>query len=683
MSTTQPAVILRQLEQTGAADVELLARFTATKDAPAFAELVRRYGALVLGVCRRVTGHPQDAEDAFQATFLVLAQKASTLRSGVPLGSWLHGVAYRVAWRARRSAVRRRAREVPVSVMPEPHAPAPTSAMPELTPILDEELAALPACYRDAIVLCDLQGASREEAAAALSIPEGTLSSRLANGRKKLAARLMKRGVSLSVAALATSIATAQASVTVPNELLTRTCGLVADYAAGGALPSSLARLADGGFTVRKMLMIGTLMMVAVAGAVFAARPRDGAPPIDSPKPLVIAQNPEADLQPEPKPEPKPAPDPKPGDKVSFTTKPRLIQTLDVRLKPISEVSWRNDGHFLLVQGVGTDAGTKDQNMAIVLPDVLNPRGVRKVEFPLHRSNSVARFLPDNKTIVADRREYELLSGRHRLYFYEVVSISDWGLRREVELEATDISSYVFAPDCKTFRTMRQERDDKGTPTKLEVLEVDAATGKTGKSFLKVDYENFLYGRNYLSPDAKRLAVPDKELTKITVYDVDRGVKLSEYKFPAEDLAVRPSFSNLEFSQDGRLLVVQRSVGQTVVVNTDTGEALPPLEMLEKARTSPHPHAFSGDGRLLALACSEYQEPKPKKGTPFDPNNFGPPKTFLTVWDTQTGKVLKMWPRTPRVAFCPTRPVLAILEPNGEYETRVGFWDFSAEVEKK
>src|ERR1044071_6372803 len=144
MNAARPAEILRRLERadgTGTTDAELLARFVATRDADAFAELVRRHGPLVLGVCRRVTGHPQDAEDAFQATFLVLAKKAGGLRNAALLGNWLYGVAFRVAWRARRAASRRRAREVPVAVLPEPHAPPPPPAQPELAPILDEELA--------------------------------------------------------------------------------------------------------------------------------------------------------------------------------------------------------------------------------------------------------------------------------------------------------------------------------------------------------------------------------------------------------------------------------------------------------------------------------------------------------------------------------------------------------------
>ena len=368
MNAARPAEILRRLERAGGAadaDAELLARFAATRDAAAFAELVRRHGALVLGVCRRVTGNPQDAEDAFQATFLVLAQKAGSLTNAALLGNWLYGVAFRVAWRAKRSALRRRTREVPVAVLPDPPAPAPAPTMPEFAPILDEELAALPACYRDAIVLCDLRGASREEAAVALGIPEGTLSSRLANGRKKLAARLTKRGIALSITAVPLALVEAQAGIVVPNDLLTKTCGLVAGWAGGGAVPSPLARLAEGGFNVRKMLVLGAVMVVAVAGAVFAAHPRE-APPADPPKPPVVVAEKEAE-PPQPKEEPKPADKP-----VAYTSSPRLVDGWDVQISNGYGL-WSPDGTTVAV--VGTYSPDQKNPVERVLPAPVSCQG--------------------------------------------------------------------------------------------------------------------------------------------------------------------------------------------------------------------------------------------------------------------------------------------------------------------
>ncbi|MBM3981061.1 MAG: hypothetical protein FJ304_12390 [Planctomycetes bacterium] len=133
------------------------------------------------------------------------------------------------------------------------------------------------------------------------------------------------------------------------------------------------------------------------------------------------------------------------------------------------------------------------------------------------------------------------------------------------------------------------------------------------------------------------------------------------------------------FSNDGRRFVVSRTAGQTVVVNADTGSALPALQQLPLARTSPHRHAFTADGRLLVLAWTDAREPKKMPGGGPGLGGFAPRPTALSVWDTRTGKLLKSWPSSPRVAFHPTKPILAILEPNGTENTRVGFWDFAAD----
>src|SRR5262245_326915 len=192
---------LARREGGGLSDAELLGRFLARQDEAAFEVLVRRHGAMVLGVCRRVLGHAQDAEDAFQATFLVLVRRAAAIRKRDSVGNWLYGVAYRTSLEARAAAARRHATERQVSTMPEP-AVGPAEPLGDLRAVLDAELARLPEKYRAALVLCDLQGHARREAARQLGVPEGTLSSRLAAGRRLLADRLARRGISLSLAAL-------------------------------------------------------------------------------------------------------------------------------------------------------------------------------------------------------------------------------------------------------------------------------------------------------------------------------------------------------------------------------------------------------------------------------------------------------------------------------------------------
>jgi RNA polymerase sigma-70 factor (ECF subfamily) len=145
----------------GLTDGELLERFLAPRDEAAFAELVGRHGPMVLGVCRRVLGNEQDAEDAFQATFLVLARKAAAVRPRSRVGSWLYGVAYRTALQARANGARRRFHERQVRQMAPRPAPDPESAWQELLPLLDRELGRLPPKYREAVVLCELEGRPR------------------------------------------------------------------------------------------------------------------------------------------------------------------------------------------------------------------------------------------------------------------------------------------------------------------------------------------------------------------------------------------------------------------------------------------------------------------------------------------------------------------------------------------
>jgi RNA polymerase sigma factor (sigma-70 family) len=195
------AVLLHEAE--GLTDGQLLAQFVARRDGAAFAALVRRHGPMVLGVCHRILGNPHDAEDAFQATFLVLARKASAVVPREQVGNWLYGVAYRAAAKVRALNARRRVRERQVTDIPEPASPRRESEWAEIRPLLDHELRLLPDNYRAAIVLCDLEGKTGREAARQLGWPEGSLASRLSRARKLLARRLTRRGIAVSTAALA------------------------------------------------------------------------------------------------------------------------------------------------------------------------------------------------------------------------------------------------------------------------------------------------------------------------------------------------------------------------------------------------------------------------------------------------------------------------------------------------
>src|SRR5690242_16411189 len=207
MATGSAHTLLRHIRTVaapaaGLSDRELVERFAAGRDEAAFAALLLRHGPMVLCVCRRVLADWHDAEDAFQATFLVLARKAGSLRAGGSVAGWLHGVAYRLALKARVSAARRREREGRAAARP-PGDPLAEVSVREAQAILDDELARLPEKFRAPLVLCCLEGLARDEAAARLGWPAGLLKSRLEQARERLRGRLARRGLALSVPLLA------------------------------------------------------------------------------------------------------------------------------------------------------------------------------------------------------------------------------------------------------------------------------------------------------------------------------------------------------------------------------------------------------------------------------------------------------------------------------------------------
>jgi RNA polymerase sigma factor (sigma-70 family) len=271
-------------------DRELLEHFLARRDDAAFGVLVQRHGPMVLGVCRRVVGNHHDAEDAFQATFLVLARKASVIARRDLLAGWLHGVAHRTALEMRRRTLRRQSHERQVEELPQQAAAKPTET-DELFAVLDQELSRLPAKYHEALVLCDLEGRSRQEAAAQLGIPEGTLSSRLAAGRQQLARRLARHGLYLSAPLLAGVLAE-KATAELPSVLATATVRAVAasvsgpTAAAGGLSPDvvvvSRKVMSTMWWKSWKSLVMIVLALVALGGAVgWAAHLATGGEPVN------------------------------------------------------------------------------------------------------------------------------------------------------------------------------------------------------------------------------------------------------------------------------------------------------------------------------------------------------------------------------------------------------------------
>jgi RNA polymerase sigma factor (sigma-70 family) len=290
MANAPASIVLRHIrdlvgvESTSPlSDQQLLQRFRAQRDQAAFEALVRRHGSLVGGVCRRVLGNLHDAEDAFQATFLVLARKAASIHKSESVGGWLYRVAYHVAVKAKSRASSRKEREQQArtsGVMD----PLSEVTGRELMSILDEELQRLPERYQAPLVLCHLEGHTRDEAAQRLGWSLGTFKRRLDQARAILRGRLARRGLTLAATLVATDVGQQAGASVVPSVVVSSTARAVLE----ATIPESVATLADGAIPALlvlkpKVVAGGVLLLAAVLAigvSIFtrpaSARPQSG-----------------------------------------------------------------------------------------------------------------------------------------------------------------------------------------------------------------------------------------------------------------------------------------------------------------------------------------------------------------------------------------------------------------------
>jgi RNA polymerase sigma factor (sigma-70 family) len=272
---------------TGLSERQLVARFVEERDESAFEAIVGRYGPMVLGICRRLLDHPQDVEDAFQATFLVLVKKAESLRERDLLGNWLYGVAFRVASRSRRDRSRRQSRERPVSVeMAMGH--SDDTGGRDLRLLLDAEVRRLPEKFRVPILLCYFEGMTHDEAAERLACPVGTVRSRMAKARELLRSRLSRRGITPAPSFMTLTWIPEWTAVISPD-LTSRTIDVAMRVAAGqsitaGVVSTPAATLTQGvlgTMTITKTMTLAAILAAIGAvggGAGLAARQLDPEP---------------------------------------------------------------------------------------------------------------------------------------------------------------------------------------------------------------------------------------------------------------------------------------------------------------------------------------------------------------------------------------------------------------------
>jgi RNA polymerase sigma factor (sigma-70 family) len=252
-------------------DGELLERYVTQRDDAAFEALMRRHGPMVLGACRRVLGNEADAEDAFQATFLVFVHKAASIRSRSTVSNWLYGVAHNMALKAKALNRKRYMKEREAASVPKHQARA--EVWQEVQALLDAELSGLPDKYRVAIVLCDLEGKTIKEAARRLGWPQGTVATRLTRGRACLAKRLGKHGLTLSGAVVAALVSQGAALANMRTALIDSTIRAASmimaqgKIAVGGTISVRVAALAEG--MMKTMLLsklkFGTTLALALA----------------------------------------------------------------------------------------------------------------------------------------------------------------------------------------------------------------------------------------------------------------------------------------------------------------------------------------------------------------------------------------------------------------------------------
>jgi RNA polymerase sigma factor (sigma-70 family) len=583
------------------ADADLLDRFCTGREEAAFTLLVQRHGPAVLGVCRRLLGNAADAEDAFQATFLVLLRKAGSIRKRTSLGSWLYGVAYRVATKARaRSA--RRAAGPPAAAAAAYDNPLDESARRELCAVLDEEIHRLPERYRTPLVLCGLEGKTCEQAARALSWPKSSLAHRLGRARELLQQRLARRGVVLSAALLASALAN-EARAVVPAPLALATVRMLAQ-AAAGALPAAapavtLANGAVRGMALAKwpaILALVPLLGLAVAGAALFPGPRDD-PKQAEPGPGALPAKAEA-----------PAAgrtddqgDPLPEGAIARVGSARLRHG-----RHLYHLAYSPDGKVLASVGSGV----------LRLWDAASGKLLGDATIPENEFFTQSVFCDDGKTV--------LVHGAGSFHWFDA--------RTGKEVRRADIgpgkAHGCLSPRGDAVAFVRGAK---------EVLLYDLSSGKERRAW-KTE-------RNWdwelaFSPDGKTLAAIDWDQKRpfndqrrtVVLLDTATGQRRCEIAWGTERLG------KLTFSRDGKRLMAHHLGGGVRVWSTATGELLSSL-------TAPNPGlvitAFTPEGDAVALG-SQYV------GVP--------------LLDLRTGKELanfRAHPTVTALAFAPDGKTLA------------------------
>lgn len=643
MATPFDSVVQQQIaavREGGLPDRLLLQRFVETGDEAAFALLIRRHTAMVLGVCRSVLS--RDAEDACQATFLLLARKAANIRNPDALAGWLHAVAHRTAGKARTEAARRRSCEKQASV-PECQVSADDLSWREVAGALHEELGRLPEQYRLPLILCCLEGRTRDEAARQLGWGVGKLKGMLDRGRRLLRRRLERRGLSLSAALLAGTLGRPAVSPAA-SEAITHACRAYMR----GHLHAPAADLANRslGIATSRVRLTALFLATAVAGAcasvLLASRTAaDDQPPVASNQgqPARTAR-PDGDGEPLP-----PGAMARMGTRrflagatsrqVAFSPNGRQILVSDwggftvlnagtgkqvrrVDTSPgvVNSLSLSSDGKRVAL-GLDTNDEKKCPS-GVQVRDVESGRLLRQCKDPVGRQQYLrVQFSPDGKAVTS--------------YSYPARTVHLWdaGTGREIRhwlVSADSAYSPVFTPDGKTLVAADRRA----------ILFWDVATGREVRRIS--DHPGAVVYQLEVSPDGKLLAsqaLKEKPAVdvayrldgRIFLWDIATGKRIGEIEYRANPDRFPPSLrpdtadvAHFHFSPDSTTLVTTGGDGILSVWDLAVGGKL--LRQWEAAEWG-NEFAFSPDGKALAVSCGA---------------------TAVRLWDPATGKETRKRP---------------------------------------